>query len=82
MATVEQPSVYEELLNLLAKRAEPKEVLEFQLSEDQQRRLDRLLEMNREGTLTAEESVELDTYEQFEHVVRLLKARIRSGRPQ
>lgn len=82
MATVEHSSVYDELLNLLAKSAEPKEVLEFQLSDDQQRRLDRLLEMSREGTLTAEESAELDTYEQFEHVVRLLKARIRSGRPQ
>jgi hypothetical protein len=38
--------------------------------------LDELLERNREGTLTDDESPELDAYERFEHVVRLLKARV------
>ena len=39
-------------------------------------RLDILLEKNREGTLTAEETAELGTFERFEHLVRLLKARV------
>ena len=37
---------------------------------------DDLLEKNRAGTLTDEESAELDAYERFEHLVRLLKARV------
>jgi hypothetical protein len=48
----------------------------FRLSSSQQERLDILLEKNRESTLTAEETVELDTFERFEHLVRLLKARV------
>jgi hypothetical protein len=35
-----------------------------------------LLEKNREGTLTNDEAAELDAYERFEHIVRLLKARV------
>lgn len=80
MATVEHPPIYEELLDLLAKYAEPREVLEFQLSERQQRQLDELLAKSRDGVITPEESAELDTFEQFEHVVRLLKARVRGQR--
>jgi hypothetical protein len=51
-------------------------VLAFHLSDQKQARLDELLEKNREGTLTGEESTELDAYERFEHLVRLLKARV------
>ena len=77
MATVDQPPVYDDLIELLAKRAVPDELLAFQLSGGKQRRLDDLLGKNREGSLTAAESAELDAFEQFEHVVRLLKARVR-----
>jgi hypothetical protein len=38
-----------------------------------QARLDERLEKNREGTVTDDEAAELDAYERFEHVVRLLK---------
>jgi len=77
MSIVEQPSVYDELIELLAESAEPERVLSFQLSHDQQRRLDDLLSKNREGMLTPRETAELDEFEQFEHVVRMLKARVR-----
>lgn len=77
MSTVEHPPVYVELVELLAKTADADEVLAFQLSGDKQRRLDNLLEKNRDGSLSPQESAELDAFEQFEHVVRLLKARVR-----
>ena len=43
---------------------------------DQGKCTDELLDKNRTGTLTDEESSELDVYERFEHLVRLLKAHV------
>jgi hypothetical protein len=77
MSAIQHPPIYEELVELLARHAKPKEILGFQLSVQKQRRLDKLLEQNRKGNLTEEEAAELDAFEQFEHVVRLLKARLR-----
>jgi len=77
MSTVDHPPVYDDLLELLARSADADEVLSFQLSSEKQSRLDQLLDKNREGTLSPRESAELDSFEQFEHIVRLLKARLR-----
>ena len=77
MSTVDYPPVYDDLVDLLAKSAKAEELLAFKLSSEKQRRLDDLLAKNRQGTLTPAESAELDAYEQFEHVVRQLKARVR-----
>lgn len=76
MSTVDHPTVYDELLDLLAESADAERLLGFRLSDARQIRLDALLEKNRDGTLTEVESAELDDYERFEHVVRLLKARM------
>jgi hypothetical protein len=76
MSTINHPAVYDDLLDLLAEGADAQRVLAFRLSDAKQARLDDLLEKNREGTLTADETVELDVYEGFEHIVRLLKARV------
>ncbi len=76
MSTIDHPAVYDDLLDLLAESADVNRVLAFRLSGAKQARLDDLLEKNREGTLTDEESSELDAYEQFEHLVRLLKTRL------
>ena len=76
MTTLDTHAVYDELLDLLIDGADVQRVLAFQLSPLQQERLDILLEKNREGTLTAEETAELDVFERFEHIVRLLKARL------
>ena len=76
MSTVFRPAVYEDLLDLLAQTADRDRVLAFRLSPEKQARLDELLERNREGLLTEEQTAELDDYERFEHVVRLLKARV------
>lgn len=69
-------AVYEDLLDLLAQSADADRVLSFRLSPEKQARLDELLERNRHGRLTEEESAELDDFERFEHMVRLLKARL------
>lgn len=82
MSTVEYPPVYDELVDLLARNAKADEVLSFHLSNAKQRRLDDLLAKNLAGTLSPAESAELDAFEQFEHVVRLLKARVREKQQQ
>jgi hypothetical protein len=77
MATVEHPPVYDDLVTLLTRSVPHDELVAFHLSPEKQQRLDDLLERNRSGTLTEAESTELDTFEHMEHVVRLLKARVR-----
>lgn len=77
MSTVDDPPVYDDLVELLARSASADDLLSFRLSAEKQRRLDDLLARNRAGSLAPAESAELDAFEQFEHVVRLLKARVR-----
>ena len=76
MSAIDYPAIYDDLLDLLAESADARRVLTFRLSDEKQARLDDLLEKNRQGTVTDDEAAELDAYERFEHVVRLLKARI------
>jgi hypothetical protein len=82
MSTVDQLPIYDELVELLANSASAEEVISFQLSDDKQQRLDALLSKNRDGALSPQESAELDAFEQLEHVVRLLKARVREKQRQ
>jgi hypothetical protein len=65
------------LVDLLARAVPADELLSFRLSADKQRQLDHLLERNRAESLSEAESAELDAFEQLEHVVRLVKARVR-----
>jgi hypothetical protein len=67
---------------MLVEHAAPDELAGFQLSAKRQKQLNELLAKNRDGKLTTAESVELDTFEQFEHVIRLLKARVRANQSQ
>lgn len=76
MSVIEQPTVYDELLELLVRSGDRDEILAFQLSREKQNRLDELLEKNRAGTLASAEASELQEFERIEHVVRLLKARV------
>jgi hypothetical protein len=75
MATVGHYALYDDLLDLLSEGVDPGRLRRFRLSEAKQMRLDWLLEKNREGPLTEDESAELDDFERFEHLVRMLKAR-------
>jgi hypothetical protein len=76
MVPIDETAIYDDLLDLLAEHVDTERVLAFRLSAAKQARLDALLDKNRDGTLTAAERAELDAYERFEHVVRLLKARV------
>jgi hypothetical protein len=75
MASVGQSAVYDDLLDLLSTGVARERLRCFRLSEEKQARLDLLLERNRQGSLTEQESAELDDFERFEHLVRMLKAR-------
>jgi hypothetical protein len=76
MTVAHEPPVYDELLDLLVESADPQRVLAFRLSKQRQARLDQLVEKNRSGTLAEIEAAELAAFEQFEHLVRMLKARV------
>ena len=76
MSSIRESAVYDELIELLADSADAVRLSSFRISKDKQSRLDALLERNRQGTLTVDESDELDAHEHVEHLVRLLKARM------
>jgi len=76
------PPIYDDLLEVLSESTDAERVLAFRLSPDRQALLDELLEKNRQGRLSEDESLELDEFEHIEHLVRLLKARLLRERPQ
>jgi hypothetical protein len=76
VGTIEQGTVYDTLVDLLVQGGNRQEILKFRLDLEAQSRLNQLLEKNRNGVISPEEISELETFEQFEHVVRLLKARV------
>ena len=69
------PTAYDELVEYLAERADPQEVVDFKVSAAAQARADELLERNSDGTLTPEERLELDQMRYFDRLISLLKAR-------
>jgi len=66
--------VYREMLDFLASRPAPEQIIAFQISPAAQERLAELLEKTREEGLTTEEEAELDVYELVHHSVIRLKA--------
>ena len=80
MSSAEPKTVFDDLLELLAEGADIERLLNFRLPADTQKRLDDLLEKNREGALEESEKAELDSFCQLEHVVRLLKAKLHGRR--
>lgn len=82
MGTIEQGTVYDTLVDLLVQGGNRQEILKFRLDSEAESRLNQLLEKNRNGVISPEEISELETFEQFEHVVRLLKARVLQSQVQ
>lgn len=66
--------VYRYILNFLASQPTPEQVAVFRPTAAMQTRLRHLLSRSDEGTLTPEESQELNEYENIEHLIILLKA--------
>ncbi len=75
MATVKYTSITDEVLDFLISAPTPEQIIAFHASETAQERLRTLLDSNRNGTLTAEESAELDEMSQMNRLVTLIKAR-------
>ena len=75
MAIITIPSAFEELVEYLAQKATPDEILAFEASESAQTRAEELLERNSEGALTLEESLELEQMVHFDRIVTGLKAK-------
>ena len=69
--------VYQEMMDFLAKRPTPQQIITFRISDAGQERLSDLLEKNREEGLTVAENAELDVYELVHHSFIRLKAQAR-----
>lgn len=74
MAAINIPTVYDELVEYLAQKATPEEILAFKVSDAAQERAEELLERNSDGTLTSEEHLELQQMLHFDGLVSILKA--------
>lgn len=72
--------VYEEVVDFIAARTDPGELLAFRPSAGACERVAELIEREKTGELSADERSELDHYQQLEHLLRLAKARARGSR--
>jgi hypothetical protein len=68
--------VYDEIIDFIA-AANPSSVLAFKASDATNKRVEELLEKERDTRITASEKAELDHYLMLEHIMRLAKARAR-----
>jgi hypothetical protein len=75
MATVQYTSITDEVLDFLVSGPTPEQIIVFHASERAQDRLRTLLDINRSGTLTAEQMAELDEMNRINHFFTLIKAR-------
>lgn len=66
---------YDDLLTFLVEKATPQEILAYTASGAAQERADDLLERSSAGTLTPEETTELEQMLQVDRLVSVLKAR-------
>lgn len=66
--------IYRYILNFLASNPTPEQITAFSPTPEMQSRLRVLLERSKAGELTTQERLELDEYEQIEHLVIMLKA--------
>lgn len=73
---VMQP-VFKEVIDFLIRQPTAEQITAFKISPAAQARLETLLDKNREDELTDDELAELDTYEQINHLLILLKAHAR-----
>lgn len=75
--SLQQPTlsahIYRYILNFLASNPTPEQITAFSPTAEMQARLRTLLERHKAGELTTQERLELDEYEQIEHLVIMLK---------
>lgn len=66
---------YNHFLDFVVEKATPQQILSFQISEAERQRALELLDKQDDGTLTPDESAELDEMEMVERLFLALKAR-------
>ena len=74
------PSIFAEIAELFASCPQTNEILSFRPSESSSRRAEELLQLNRQDQLSKADRRELEQFEAAELLMRLVKARIRSGK--
>jgi hypothetical protein len=67
--------VYDTFIEFVVEKATPEAILDYQLSPEEKSRAIELLERNNAGTLTTEETQELEQMQQVDRLVTALKAR-------
>lgn len=75
MATAKLVPSYQRFLDRVIETMTPEEILAFRVSDEEQERVDDLLDRNNENDLTPEERRELEQIAQFEELMTLLKVR-------
>lgn len=75
LPTTELPLTYLEILDFLATRPTCEQLLTFKVSEQSQRRLQTLLQKNRDRSLNPSETAEINVHEQLDALMSLLKVR-------
>lgn len=68
---------YEEIIDFIAAGTTPETVLAFRPSESVQRRISELVQLSKQGAISAEDQSELEDYLQLEHLMIMAKARAR-----
>lgn len=66
-----------EIIDFLATSPAPQQILEYHTSETMQERLRYLLQQNKERALTPDENAGLDEIQYLNHLMAMLKAKIR-----
>jgi hypothetical protein len=69
-------AVASEWVQFLSSNPSPQDVLHYHVSDQAQKRLQRLLSLNQVGMLSETEQLELDELQQIEHIVIMRKAQI------
>jgi hypothetical protein len=69
--------ILREIIDFLVQGPSYTQIIEFKVSPEAQKRLEVLLDRNREDELSPQELAELDAYQQVDHFMILLKARAR-----
>jgi len=77
MATIEHPTLFEEVIDFLASTPTPEQIIAFRPSDPIQQRARDLLDKQRTSTLTANEQRELDELGTLNHFMSMLKIRAR-----
>lgn len=75
MATAKLVPSYERFLDRVVETMTPEEIMAFKVPEEEQQRVEDLLERNNEGEITPQEAAELQQIAQFDELMTLLKVR-------